>query len=97
VDGETRARLERDWPEALQVSKREAGDVTRLREAVLAFFERDMVEEEILVPYAKQRMVGEAHSSCRVLAECHDELGTRLRLRARSETLARLRAELAAS
>lgn len=87
-----RERLADAWPDALVLSVRDAGDVARLHARVLGFFERDMVEEELVVPYARQRWVGEAYSACHVVAEDHDELGTHLRLRAKPEVIARLRA-----
>jgi GTP-binding protein HflX len=91
VDAATRERLAHEWPDALLLSVRDPADVARLRERILGFFERDMVEEEILVPYARQRVVGEAHAACRVLSERHEETGTRLRVRGRPEVVARLR------
>jgi GTP-binding protein HflX len=91
LDAGTRARLAREWPNALVLSARAPADVAALRERIVAEFERDALEEEIFVPYARQRVVGEAHQSARVLAERHDEAGTHLRLRARPEVLARLR------
>ncbi|HEY8492554.1 MAG TPA: GTPase HflX [Myxococcota bacterium] len=95
LDPDTRARLAQAWPDALIVSARDPADVARLRERIVAFFERDMVEGELFVPWARQRVVGEAHATARVLAERHDESGTHLRLRARPDVLARLRAEAA--
>ena len=97
LDAATRERLAREWPEALLLSARDSGDVATLRERIRGFFERDAVEEELRVPYARQRLVGEIHGAARVLAESHDETGTLLRVRARSEVLARLRAKLAES
>jgi GTPase len=94
VDAETRARLAVDWPDAVLVSAKDPADVAMLRERIVAFFERDMVEEDLVVPYTKQRVVGEAHSACRVVSESHDEHGTRLRVRARPEVIAKLRAAL---
>jgi GTPase len=94
VDAATRARLAIEWPDAIQTSAKDPEAVARLRERIVAFFERDTVETELVVPYAKQKLVGEAHTSCRVLAESHDEHGTRLRLRARPEVIERLRAAL---
>jgi GTP-binding protein HflX len=94
VDAAGRERLAAAWPEAIQVSAKDPTDVARLRERILAFFERDMVEDELVVPYAKQRVVGEAHAIARVLAETHDEHGTRLRVRARPEVIEKLRAAL---
>jgi GTPase len=94
VDDTQRAVLAQAYPEALQLSAKSATDVSDLRARIVAFFEQEMVEEDILVPYAQQRVVSEIHSNCRVLAETHDEAGTRLRVRARPEVLARLRAAL---
>ena len=97
LDAATRERLAREWPEALLLSARDSGDVATLRERIRGFFERDAVETELRVPYARQRLVGEIHGAARVLAESHDETGTWLRVRARPEVLARLRAKLGES
>ena len=94
VDADAREPLAAAWPDAIAVSARDADDVARVRERIRSFFERDMIETELVVPYAKQRVVGEAHAACRVLSERHDEHGTHLRLRARPEVIARLRAAL---
>jgi GTP-binding protein HflX len=94
VDAATRERLVAEWPDAVPLSVKDPADVVALRKRIIAFFERDMVEEDLVVPYTKQRVVGEAHSSCRVVEESHDEHGTRLRVRARPEVIARLRAAL---
>ena len=94
VDAETRARLALEWPDAVPISVKDPADVVQVRERIVAHFERDMIEEDLIVPYAKQRVVGDAHSSCRVVEESHDEHGTRLRVRARPEVIARLRAGL---
>jgi GTP-binding protein HflX len=97
LEPEARERLAREWPAAILASAREPADVARVRARILAAFERDMEEAELFVPYARQRVVGEAHASARVLEERHDEAGTWLRVRARPEVLARLRGGLAPS
>jgi GTP-binding protein HflX len=89
-----REALASEWPDALLLSSRDPADVAKLRERIVAFFERDMAEEELLVPYAQQRVVAEAHASTHVLSEMHDEHGTRLRVRAEPAALARLRGML---
>ena len=94
VDAATRERLVAEWPDAVPLSVKDPADVVKLRQRIVAFFERDMIEEDLVVPYTKQRVVGEAHSSCRVVEESHDEHGTRLRVRALPEVIARLRAAL---
>jgi GTP-binding protein HflX len=95
LDPAARQRLAQEWPDALLLSARDPADVDVLRERIRGFFERDAVEAELRVPYARQRLVGEIHGTARVLAETHDERGTLLRVRARPEVLAKLRAKLA--
>jgi len=86
---ERRVELERAWPDALLLSAFEPADVDRLRERIRAFFERDMVEAELVVPWSEHKRVAEIHAACRVLAEEHDEHGTKLRVRAPAHVLAR--------
>jgi GTP-binding protein HflX len=84
--------LRAENPEAVLLSAKDPEDVARLHERIRDFFERDMVEAELSIPYTQQKLVAEIHASCRVLSEDHDERGTRLRLRAPPELIARLRA-----
>jgi GTP-binding protein HflX len=92
IDATRREELMRVYPDALLLSAKSAGDVAVLHARIVAFFERDMVEAELLVPYAQQRLVGEIHATCRVLGERCDEVGRHLRVRAHPAVVARLRA-----
>ena len=77
---------------AMLVSAHEPGDVARAaRRPILAFFEASMVEETLVVPYAKQALLGDVYESARVVAEEYDESGTRLRVRGLPAAIARLR------
>ena len=89
-----REALAAEHPDAILLSARDPADVAALRARIVEHFERDMVEDELVVPYAQARLVSEVHASCRVLSESHDELGTHVRVRAPSEVLARLRTAL---
>ena len=94
LDAAAREALARDWPDALLLSSRDPADVAKLRERIVAFFERDMEEAELLIPFTQQRLVSEAHATTHVLSETHSEAGTRLRVRAAPEALTRLRSLL---
>jgi GTP-binding protein HflX len=85
-----RAALRTELPDAIQLSAKSADDVAALRDLIIAFFDSTMVEGEILVPYAKQNLLGEVYENARVIAEDYDEAGARLRVRAQPAALARL-------
>ena len=94
LDAARRAEIAAAHADALLLSAKRPEDAAMLRAALLAFFERDLEEDELVVPYALQRVVAEAHEHGHVLAETHDAAGTRLRVRAAPAVLARLRAAL---
>ena len=76
---------------AMLVSAHDAKDVIRVRDAILAVFEARMVEETLVVPYAKQGLLGEVYESARVVSEAYDDSATRLTVRGLPEAVARLR------
>jgi GTP-binding protein HflX len=86
-----RHRLQKEYPEAMQMSSINAADVAALHARILNFFERSMVEEEVFAPYAMHGVVGEIRTSMRVLSEKHEDEGTRYTVRARADDLAKLR------
>jgi GTPase len=90
LEEQQRAALAREFPDAILLCAKAPSDVAALRQAILTFFEASMVEGELLVPYAKQPLVGEVHKAARVLSEEYDESGARLRVLAHPAELARL-------
>jgi GTP-binding protein HflX len=94
LDAAARAAIAAAHPDALLLSAKRPEDAAVLRAELIAWFERDMEQAELVVPYARQRVVAEAHARGHVLAETHDADGTRLVVRASREVLARLRAAL---
>jgi GTP-binding protein HflX len=91
LDAGAREALESAHPDAILLSAKNAADVQALRRTLIEFFEHAMIDEDLVVPYDKQRLVSEIHEEARVLSEEYDEQGARLRVRALPETLARLR------
>ena len=86
-----RALLAR-WPEGVVLSARRPDDVTQLHKRLVGFFNRDLVEGEVHVPYDRQQMRGEIFAACEVLEESYDERGVIFRVRAHPEMLERLQA-----
>jgi len=87
----TEALLAR-WPEAFVMSARRPADVARLRERLVGFFNRHLVEGEICVPYDRQQLRGEIFAGCEVLGERYDESGVIFSVRAHPSLLERLQA-----
>jgi GTP-binding protein HflX len=86
--------LAKEFPEAIQLSAKNADDVQALRKTLVEFFEADMEEATLVVPYGKTGVVGEIRQHARVLAEEYSDKGSEFRLRAPAGVMARLRSLL---
>ncbi|WP_197535943.1 GTPase HflX [Gluconacetobacter diazotrophicus] len=96
LDPAARAALRDKHPDAIMLSAHAPGDVSALRDTLIAFFEAEMVEDTLVLPYAKQGLIGEIYESARVLSEDHDETGRVLKVRALPAAITRLKRSLAA-
>jgi GTP-binding protein HflX len=76
---------------AILLSAHDAGDIAALHQTIVSFFETSMVEEDLVIPYSRQALLGDVYESARVVAEDYDESGTRLRVRGLPAAIARLR------
>ncbi|HEX9465808.1 MAG TPA: GTPase HflX [Alphaproteobacteria bacterium] len=92
-----RAALRAKHPDAIFLSAKAPGDVAALREAIIAFFEAAMVEEHLVLPYAKQALLSEVYENARVLSEDYDSAGRIMKVRGLPGAIARLRRSLAIS
>ncbi len=85
------AELREEFPEGWFVSAKDPASVEELRARVVGSFEADMVEEEIFVPYALSRVVGQLRAQVNVLGERHSDEGTFVMVRTEESRLAGLR------
>jgi GTPase len=92
--GGDEAALRAQHPGAIVMSARREGDVAQLRAAIVAFFQKDLVEAELFLPWSAQKLRGEIFDSCQVLGERAGEGGGYLRVRGAPEAVERLRAKL---
>ncbi len=90
-DAEKQRLLRKHGKDAIVLSSHDPADVSALRQTIIDFFEASMVDEELVVPYARQALIGNVYETARVLSEEYDENGTRLRVRGLPAALARLR------
>ena len=87
----TEASLRTLHPGCFVMSARRESDVAGLREAILAFFRKDLVEAELFLPWAAQQLRGEIFGSCEVLEERAGNDGSTFRVRGDAGALTRLK------
>ncbi|PTL84635.1 GTPase HflX [Vitiosangium sp. GDMCC 1.1324] len=97
VAPEERAALTARFPDALQLSAKAPEDVAALRQHIIDYFDGLMVEDELVLPYARQALLGEVFEHARVVKEAYDETGRRMTVRGLPGGIARLRRALASA
>lgn len=97
VEPGTAAALGEEFPDAFPMSAKDPGDVARLRGVIVEFFEKDMAEVDLFVPYSAGPVVGEVRRTMRVLAEEYGDLGTTFRVRTSRDALARIERRIEAA
>jgi GTP-binding protein HflX len=91
---EQAAELQLEYPEAIFISTRNSDDIKMLREKILSYFESDMLDEDIFIPYTAKGIIGDIRAKMRVLAESYDEKGVTLKVRANQEKIKQLRKKI---
>jgi GTP-binding protein HflX len=89
--GGDEAALLAKHPGAVVMSARREGDVAKLRQAIVAFFQKDLVEAELFLPWSAQKLRGEIFANLQVLEERAGGEGATLRVRGEPEAVKRLR------
>jgi GTP-binding protein HflX len=92
--GGNEAALRAKHPGCIVMSAKRAGDIAKLREAIAAFFQRDLVEAELFLPWTANKQRAEIFATCKVLEERADGEGAFLRVRGAPADVQRLRERL---
>ncbi|MEO5956245.1 MAG: GTPase HflX, partial [Nitrospiraceae bacterium] len=66
-----------------------------LRERIMRYFESDMVDEELRIPFTAQGVMAEIRARMRILSEAYDAEGLTVRVRSTPENLTVIRKKLA--
>ena len=82
--------LRAEYPDAVLTSTRSPEDMRIVSERLIHFFEKDMIEKEILVPYKSQGVIAEMRLNMKILKESFTEEGVLLLVRSRPIDLQRL-------
>jgi GTP-binding protein HflX len=78
------------YPSCIVMSARRPEDVARLHGVIVTFFQKDLVEDELFLPWSAQQLRGEVYANCEVLDERADEAGAFFRVRCSPEALQKL-------
>ena len=95
AEAECRAALQASYPDCIVMSARRPDDVAKLHRAIVDFFQRNLVEAELFLPWSAQQFRREIYANCQVLAERADEAGAFFQVRGEQATLDSLRQQLA--
>jgi GTP-binding protein HflX len=95
AQAECEAMLRAKYPDCIVMSARRPDEVVKLRASIVAFFQQDLVEAELFLPWSAQQLRGEIFSRCEVIEERADEDGAFFQVRGEADTLTTLREQLA--
>lgn len=88
------ASLKAEYPDAVFLSTRSKEDVNALRERIMTYFENDMLDEELCIPFTAQGVLAEIRARMRILSEEYTAEGLTIRVRSTPENLALIKKKL---
>lgn len=75
------AWLRAKYPDCVVMSARNPQQVAQLHQMIVAFFQQDMVEVELFLPWSAQQLRGKVYAICEVLEERSEDEGSIFRVR----------------
>ncbi|HSH54737.1 MAG TPA: GTPase HflX [Methylotenera sp.] len=81
AQAEHEAMLRIRYPDCVVMSARRPDEVAKLRQTIIDFFQQDLVEVELFLPWTAQQMRGEIYANCQVLEERSESEGAFFRVR----------------
>jgi GTP-binding protein HflX len=91
AQAEHEAALRAKYPDCIVMSARRPDEVARLRQTIVTFFQQDLIETELFLPWSAQQFRGAIYATCEVLAERADGEGAFFQVRGEASALAGLR------
>lgn len=73
------------------MSARRPDDVANLHQQIVAFFQQDLVEDELFLPWTAQQLRSQIYANCKVLEERADGEGAFFRILGESSVVKNLR------
>ncbi len=94
AQAEREAALREKYPQCIVMSARRETDVANLHATIRTFFQKDLVEAELFLPWSAQQLRGKIFASCEVLEERADDEGAIFRVRGENMVVNGLREQL---
>jgi GTP-binding protein HflX len=91
AQAEREAALRAKYPDCVVMSARRPDDVAKLHHKIVEFFQQDLVETEIFLPWTAQQLRGEIYANCQVLEERSDNDGAFFRVRSEPDAIKNIR------
>jgi GTP-binding protein HflX len=94
AQAEHEAMLRTRYPDCVVMSARRPDEVAKLRQIIIDFFQQDLVEVELFLPWTAQQMRGEIYANCQVLEERSENEGAFFRVRGEPMDLKNLQEQI---
>ena len=94
AQAEHEAALLIKYPNCIVMSARRPDDVAKLHQKIVQFFQQDLVETEIFIPWVAQKLLGDVYANCQVLNERSDDEGTFFMVRSEPNMIQKIREQL---
>ena len=96
AQAECETALRAQYPDCIVMSARRPDEVAKLRQIIVQFFQKDLVEDELFLPWSAQQLRGEIYATCEVLEERADGDGAFFRVRGEQDAVQGLRERFSA-
>ncbi|HSI42931.1 MAG TPA: GTPase HflX [Methylotenera sp.] len=97
MQNEREISLKAKYPGCVVMSARRPEDVAKLHQQIVEFFQQDLVETELFLPWSAQQFRGDIYANCQVLNERSDDDGTFFMVRSEADVIQKIREQLGLS
>ncbi|OIQ98560.1 GTPase HflX [mine drainage metagenome] len=94
AQAELDAALRVKYPDCVVMSARRPEEVAKLHQKIVEYFQQDLVEAELFLPWSAQQIRGAIYSTCQVLEERSADDGTFFRVRGEPDVVNNLHEQL---
>jgi len=82
------------YPDCVVMSARRHEEVAKLHKKIVKYFQRDLTEAELFLPWSAQQLRGQIYANCQVLEERSDNDGAFFKVLGESNAIEKLRDQL---